>query len=109
MVEKHFAEVSTLGEMIREVDLAPQRNMAPELVPSRQAGLDRFPQRFVERHHHLQFASCCLHRSLPSIDDLRQVINGDRVSSELCQNILSRGEAMTSLLLLRLKSFLGRF
>ena len=48
MIEQNFAEVTTIGEMICEVDFAAERNMPTELVPSRQSHLDRL----LEGLHH---------------------------------------------------------
>ena len=41
MIKEHLAEVPSVGKIELEEHLAPQRNMPPKIVPSRQAGVDR--------------------------------------------------------------------
>lgn len=41
VVEKDLAKVSTVGQVVREVDLAAERDVPAEFVPSGQTLLDR--------------------------------------------------------------------
>ena len=50
MVEQDLAEVPTVRQVVPEVHLAPEGDVPTELVPPREAGLDRLLQRSVERH-----------------------------------------------------------
>ena len=44
MVEEHLAEVAPMSKIKLEEHLAPQRNVSPEIVPSRQASVDRITE-----------------------------------------------------------------
>jgi hypothetical protein len=40
MIEEHLAEVSPMGKIELEEHLAPQRNVPPKIMPSRQTSVD---------------------------------------------------------------------
>ena len=44
MIEKYLAEVSTVGKIELEENLAPQRNMPPKIVPPGQTSIDRISE-----------------------------------------------------------------
>lgn len=82
MIEKYFAEVPSLGKVIREIDLAPEGDVTAELMPSGQAGLDGLTQRLVQGHHHLQLVLSCLHRISLRVENFQQIVNRDRIPGE---------------------------
>jgi hypothetical protein len=70
MIKHDLAVVAAIGEVVLEDVLGPQRNVATELVPLREAGVEGGPQRlsihkvsFAWRTHALDFG---LYRAQPS-------------------------------------------
>ena len=95
MIEQDLAEVATVRQMVPEVNLATEGDMATELMPSREARLDRLLQRSVEGHERpelpLRVVQRCLlplqllgdlldRRALPLLALLQRGLDGLKVA-----------------------------
>lgn len=49
MIKEDFAVVSTVRQMVLEIDLASQGNVAAEFVPFRQSDFDRSSERLLAK------------------------------------------------------------